>query len=306
MKIKRIIALGLIGAFSLTLLGGCGTASSEEEYESVASSEESNVITDPEMLESGQAYVYRDGCYYPLYVAEASFDTTDNTTTDDTRTLWFSEEEWNKIPTLYEGDSLVYRYDEDLDETSYIERFEYVGWTFGVANLTQTATGRYSYSGDDTDNVDSTSTAYNLLSLGEYVLILDKVGGVSLRSGNITRGGLILGLEKDMAYEVEAYVGTNLNMLTLVADRIALTSMEYTTTTDYDFLQSTIIEIYLPEELNTGYYAVNGSGIFRYVKGDSWDENTDFNIDNVYEDEEEAEDETEETEDEATSSEDDG
>lgn len=304
MNKKKILVLLITGIIACSAVSGCGTSETEEE--SVQNtSEETSVISDVSLLESGQVYVCSDGLYYPLCSSEATFDMAeDDSETSDDKTIWFSEDDWENVPTLYEGDTLVYRYDEDLDETFYIERFEYVGWTFGVANLTQTITGRYSYSGDDTDDLDASSSAINLLTLGEYTLILDKVGGVELRSGNVTRGGLIIGLEKGMTYEVEAYIGTNLNILAITADRIALTSMADYETTDYEFLQSTIVEIHLPE-LKDGYYSVNGSGIFRLVNGSSWDEDTDFNE----EDEEdtgstdEAEDETDDTADEEASSE---
>ena len=33
-------------------------------------------------------------------------------------------------------------------------------------------------------------------------------------------------------------------------------------------------------EFNNGYYMINGQGVFRYVKGTSYTERTDFNIPN--------------------------
>ena len=48
-----------------------------------------------------------------------------------------------------------------------------------------------------------------------------------------------------------------------------------------DFLQSTILEVHIPEWFQPGYYNVNGKGLFRYVKGDSYDEHTaNFNVPN--------------------------
>jgi hypothetical protein len=53
--------------------------------------------------------------------------------------------------------------------------------------------------------------------------------------------------------------------------------MEDFTVNDYSFLRSNILEIHIPDWMKTGYYSVDGMGVFRYVDGSSYTESTDFN-----------------------------
>ena len=49
---------------------------------------------------------------------------------------------------------------------------------------------------------------------------------------------------------------------------------------DYEFLSSNIVKVNIPEWFNSGYYMINGLGLFRYVVGSSYDESTNFNVPN--------------------------
>ena len=51
---------------------------------------------------------------------------------------------------------------------------------------------------------------------------------------------------------------------------------------DYTFLKNKIIRINIPDTFNSGYYCVNGTGLFRYVRGRRYDEFTDFSEPNDY------------------------
>lgn len=46
----------------------------------------------------------------------------------------------------------------------------------------------------------------------------------------------------------------------------------------YAFIGANIIKITLPDYLKSGYYNINGAGIFRYIaEGDTYDSSTNFN-----------------------------
>lgn len=237
-------------------------------------------------LKEGGYYIYHDDKYLIPYIGKATFDTASDRSqyTNSGRVAWFMDD-FNKIPTLYEGDYLVYYTSNPLNETFNIERFEYFGYTIGISGLRKKSSGRYAFnalkSNSSSSYINSNSDAGRLYDLGSSEVIIDNIGGSKLRAGNITRAGTIYGLEQDKLYAADLYVGTNLNTYVLKADTIALVSMEHRSTNDYTFLRSKILRINLPENLNDGYYAVNGSGIFRYVNGKSYSENTDFNVPNA-------------------------
>lgn len=285
-KKLSLLVLAVIVAFSTV---ACKRKTSEEE-------KNYKVETEKQMddVEDGGFYILHSDSYEKLYVANANYEIAEENASnaDPKRTLWFKED-FEKIPTMYTGDMLIYKTSDVLDENFTLERFEYVGYTVGVTSLKETPSGRYSYTtAADAMNIYSESDATQLYDIPTETAIIDRIGFADLRSGNVSSGGCILGLEKDKTYEAEVYAGTFLNRFTLTADSIAMTSMEFYKTVEYRFLQSQILQLYIPEYFNSGYYLINGYGLVRYVNGTSYDELTDFNIPN-----EEPEPETESAED---------
>jgi len=242
-----------------------------------------------------------DDCYYvrdknnnckEVYFGTGTFDWGDiSTYPSDDRVLWFKED-FEEIPTLYRGDSLIYYTQEELIEEFTFERFEDYGYSIGICGLTETTSGRYSISTDPSDcNTYPYSDTDEILQLTNDIAIIDTLGGVALRSRGdnqvendyLTRSGSIKGLKKDNSYKAEIYEGTIRNEYTFKADVRILGSMEVTESTDYVFESEKIINIRIPGEFKSGYYMINGVGLFRYVAGDSYDDKTDFNVPNLIE-----------------------
>lgn len=278
MKYKAIMVLFLL----VIICTGCSLKRSEEKSE-----EEKNQIeyvNSIDNLTPGNYYIYHEDKYLKPYIGYASFDTTKSTNTSDTRVAWFMDD-WSKIPTLYSGDYLVYYTDNPLDESFKVERFEYLGYTIGICNMKRMSSGRYAFYATKDEKSGSSyinpgSDAARLLSLNTEQAIIDNIGTAKLRAGNITRAGTVQGLEPEASYATDIYIGSELKTYILKADSIALCSMDYFDTNDYTFLRSKVLRINFPDYMNDGYYSVNGSGIFRYVKGFSYTENTDFNVPN--------------------------
>jgi len=276
---KKIIAAILIGI--LTLLTGCGAflrPQKETTAEPTGVQTESNIKD----LADGGYYILKSGdVYEELYAHHANFEIRKNSSSSSTRTLWFKDD-WDRIPTMYTGDSLVFKTSSNFDETFILERFEYVGYTVGLTGLSKLASGRFSFSSDpEKRNINPTSDANALYAISTSYGVIDRIGEADLREGNISSGGCILGLEKGKKYLAEVYEGTFLHEFTLTADSIALTSMEYYSTVEYDFMRSETIEIHIPDYFNSGYYLVNGYGLVRYVNDIEYDSDTNFNIPNI-------------------------
>ena len=277
---KYLLIICILCALILT---GCST---ERKAVTIEETNPAEVITDMKKLEDGMFYILHDGSYYPLYEGVASFKRDKiSSYTDNSRSLCFNDD-WDHIPTMYMGDSLIYYTGDNLDETVTFERFEDFGYSIGITNLSRLESGRYAFDATEDESEENTcinpnSDAARLLDLNMSQVIIDNIGGAQLRSGNISRGGSIIGLEKDRLYSTDIYVGTNLRNYILKADTRILTSMEVTKVNNYSFLRSKILEVYIPENFNSGYYRVDNAGLFRYVKGTSYSDNTDFNVPNA-------------------------
>ena len=282
-KYTRFICLALsaILAFGLT---GCGNKSSENKI---------GVITfdDIDKLADGGYYVRHGDVYYQPYFGQTSF-TPDRTVTakDDKRVAWYGEDYAN-IPTMNKGDTIVYHSTQPFTEGITIERFEDLGYTVGICQMKGTSSGRYSFATDSRKfNVDIKSDAGTLCQNGETTATFEKIGGVHLRAGNISRAGTVVGLSKDKTYDCDIYIGTDLHEYKIKADVKALCSMEVFEIKDYNFDRSKTITFKFPKNLQSGYYNVGGFGIVRYInsaKGEfseSMDMNIPNDIENLYAD----------------------
>ena len=273
------VALSAILAVGLT---GCGNKSSENKI-GVTTFKDINQLAD------GGYYVRHGDVYYQPYFGQTSF-TPDRTVTakDDKRVAWYGEDYAN-IPTMNKGDTIVYHSTQPFTEGITIERFEDFGYTVGICQMKEASSGRYSFATDSRSfNVDIKSDAGALCQNGETTATFDKIGGVNLRAGNISRAGTVVGLSKNKTYDCDIYIGTDLHEYKIKADVKALCSMEVFEIKDYSFNRSKTITFKFPKNLQSGYYNVGGFGIVRYInsaKGEfseSMDMNIPNDIENLY------------------------
>ena len=96
-------------------------------------------------------------------------------------------------------------------------------------------------------------------------LYLDKAGDVKVNEKSVSDGGTVLGLKKGKTVTCEFYTGTYYQDFNLTANIHSFSSMERFVSYDYEFMHSSFIVIDIPEYLKSGYYFVNGVGLFRYV-----------------------------------------
>ncbi len=77
------------------------------------------------------------------------------------------------------------------------------------------------------------------------------------------------------------YEGTVEHSYTMAADIRIMGSMEGQVTADYSFVGDNTISLILPDAFNSGFYLINGIGLFRYIDGTTYDEaSTDMNVPN--------------------------
>ena len=286
-KFAKKIAVGIVACITILAVSGCSSAETAEKKE--------DQFAYLKKLEDGNFYVrHSDHKCEELLWTNSTFDQNSTASSpNDKRVVWFDESTYNKIPTLYEGDSLIYKTSDVLTETFVYERFEDFGYSVGLCGLSETESGRYSISTDpDKNNTFPDGDTDELLRLKNKTVIIDTIGGTELRApkktengitlgGPLTRAGSISGLEKDKLYTAQIYEGTKLHEYDFTANIRIMASMEVTKDTDFSFESETIINLQIPETFNSGYYMVNGVGLFRYVKGSEFDENTNFNEPNV-------------------------
>ena len=302
MKSKSLLTIlsTLVLSISLT---GCGVIREGVFEEPTVPERYTGTSISSELLE-GRYYVWHDenqnDIYKDINVDPAKFaDYTDyifkpvfmERVPEDNGIVWFYAENEKYIPTLYEGDELIY-YAGVNSIPGYLELSRYYdhGYSIGLYGFRETIPGSNQYA------ININSAGYHskggaddgiqkIYQMGSYyseengnsIVSIPKIGGVPLSSDNISTIGTIKGLNKGSIYDIDIYIGTRATRGKVIADTHILYPMENFSLYEYDLIGSGIMRIKLPDYLKTGYYCINGMGLFRYVKEDSYNDKTDFN-----------------------------
>lgn len=285
MKKRRTLAAICIAFLCSAVFAGCGTTTSDNNpNENVVIRSKVAEIKSMNNLGNNEFYIQHGKTYYELYKGYSTFS-GGASGADPSRVLWFNDDtDWNAIPTLYKGDKLIYHYNDEFNENFTFERFLDLGYTIGVCNMSARQSGHYQMSTnlDTSTYIDPGSDATQLHDLGNRMITFETIGGTEVRKANVTTSGTIAGLKKGKSYKADVYTGTEMKSFTFTADAHAMCSYQVDSSSDYVYMQSRIAEIKIPDYFNSGYYSVNGSGIFRYVKdATSYDDKTDFTKLNV-------------------------
>ena len=301
--LKRIIAVVLVSAMTLSLTG-CGL------FETMLGLSDSKPTSfkSPDELESGKAYVWhhdganieddlKNGADKNVFFTciSGDYNFKGNELTDASmypRSIWIDSTKDDKIPTVTSNDRLIYVSKTEVPESITFERFADYGYTIGISNMIADAGGHYylEYAISDEEDykyyIDMESDASQLTELEVVTkLYLDKVGKTKVNEESVSAGGTVLGLIKDKQYVCEFYTGTYYQDFLLTANIHSFGSMEKFVSYNYEFMHSTFIVIEIPEYFKSGYYFVNGVGLFRYVadsdietyNGEAYDEAIDWN-----------------------------
>ena len=222
-----------------------------------------------------------DGVYYfyPMYSNEKNFTEAPDRA-NPTRVMWFGDD-YAAIPTFRQGDQIVLK-TVSIPGSFTWERFKYNGYTFGFCGAYRNSnTGQYYIDTEFGTNICRASSASPLLQLRDYYTMIYSIGGVEkLGPGNFMEGGAMAGLEKGAKYKCVFARGSMKYTFNLTADVRELTSMDVQSSISYKYLDHDLISIQIPKEFKTGYYSINNQGIFRYLTGDEFDEETNYNIPN--------------------------
>ena len=281
---KRIKLILLFLVVTLTL-SGCGLFSTFGD----SKKEEKFEYSDINELKSGRAYVWNaasnetiyddiakvnsESVFFRVHLGDYNFKNEElKEMFEHPRTIWMNEKNDKRIPTVTSRDALIYISDTQVPDSIVFERFGDYGYTIGVANLIADGGEHYylPYAADGENlykyYLDMKSDASQL---GDFKTItklyLDKVGNVKVNKDSVTDGGTVAGLTKGEQYVCEFYTGTYYQDYLLTANIHTFCSFERFISYEYEFLHSNCISVTIPDYFKSGYYVVNGVGLFRYV-----------------------------------------
>lgn len=264
----------ILAAVLLVILSGCTTkkifVNPEDTYKLVAYRE--NEIED-------DAYYVKDGAnFYELYLPLGTVSSA-TTKQSDERLFWINEDA-SLIPTLYQDELIAYQSSDSMLKKIKLERFKDLGWSIGLYNGEIDEEGLLCY--DISKDIVRDSNAYTVFkdAFSENLRIIS-INGEPISKAMIDTSGTIKGLTEGDVCELEFYLGTKYGNITVEVDVNYLQSYEihgidkaYTTKNGY-------LAIYMDESLKSGFYYLNGYGLFKYYafeKGENKLDEVDMNV----------------------------
>lgn len=264
MKKKFLLTLFTL-IVSVTMLTGCN-----KEEEEVVSYD--LVAYQIDQLCESTYYVQTGDGFYPVTPGTMTVGENEGAIAEqvnNNRMVWYGLDD-NQIPTLYKNQSLVFCTANQIPASWVFERYEDLGYTIGIRALTPNSAGRYETVLDGYTLHPMSSAYTQLSSLANGTIVgIDRIGATQINNNYVSRGGTITGLAKDQVYSVDVYQGSVYVNTNMTADTHAFSSYELYETTDYSYNQSNYVTIKIPDYFVSGYYYINGAGMFKYVANDS-------------------------------------
>ncbi len=242
-----------------------------------------------ENLEENIYYVKNGTRFSPVYAAENTNSYENPGKIEDSRICYFMEEE-AMVPEYFSNEYIAVS-GSTLDLKSVtLERYRDLGFSFGLYGCTVDEDGYLCF--DLKKNLVKNSDICQILSTAKSNEIrITAINGELVSEKNINSAGVIIGLEKAKEYTLSFYSGTYYGTVSVVADTHMIQSFELYELTDIETTKNGYLKITLPNDLKSGWYCMEGQGIFKYYnfeKGDADVTGIDLN-EEYYQSEEERE-----------------
>lgn len=261
MGIKKIVAPLLVSlVLSCFTLTGCEDV---QIFEQKVDDSIAKPLKDTE-LENGKYYVKNNTRFFEVYMPKGN--ASNSIATLNEKRVMATLDDDKKIPTHYNDEFIAFQSDSIEFSNVELERFKDLGYSFGCYNGTLTKDG-YLYINTQECVIEDSSFYKAIEEKTSTEIRIASIDGKLLTKENLnTRTGVIVGLEKDKSYKVGYYAGTKYFEENIVADTKIYAAYELFSYGP-DYIKDTpngYMSFNTPSELKSGYYNINGKGLFRY------------------------------------------
>lgn len=254
---KGTYILLLFSAISLLLSSGCGK---KEIFVNTNAAYELIALADSEL--SDDTYYVKDGAdFFAIYQPQGKASGIASKPSAG-RIVWF-DKDLSLVPSLYANELIAYPSKSTQLEKISLERFKEVGWSIGLYGGYIDKDG-YIYYSLKNNCIKETDAYEQLKKMKSDSIRIVSINDTPVTKDSINDAGLITGLEKKGQYVIGLYSGTYYDTITITADHYFLESFEVMGINKAYDTKNGYLAIYMNEDYPSGWYSINGMGIFKY------------------------------------------
>lgn len=192
--------------------------------------------------------------------------TVKSTDTKRDKKIVFLGRDFETVPTLYKGEIIALATKNTKFKKAEVIRYEVIGYTLGMYGLKKNEdTGTLDL--NTNNNLAKGSNAINTLKKKTYSADLQivSINDQPVSESMVNDTGIFNCLEENGLYTVEYYSGSKITSSQLKADMFALQEYEYYEIDEAENTTNGYYALSLPEDAKSGYYYIEGAGMFRYI-----------------------------------------
>ncbi len=237
-----------------------------------------------EDLQKDRYYVKQNTRFWPVCIDRVGVNLSTTERLSKTRVIPLTPKAEASVPDCFRGEGLAFASDRTLDRNVFLERYKSIGHSIGAFNGTFDEAGYLCYTYGENCIVPGSSLAKILADAKSEYIRIESINNEKITPAQVdTDCGVINVLEEDKEYTIQMYVGTEYIDTKVIADTHMLKSFElflYEDDKGMDFSSNSYLYFPMPDDLKTGYYQINGGGVFKYydVERGKEDENADTTV----------------------------
>lgn len=225
---------------------------------------------------AADVYYVKDGTkFYEVHELNRSGSGRDP---DASKCAWAVKDE-TLIPSYYKNE-LIARAGKKIDRDALtLERFRDCGYSIALHGA-EYEDGYISFKASSC-TIKGTSARSAFETDKSDNILIETINGVPVNETMLNEAGIITGMEMNKDYEITYYAGTYYGSAVVTADTHFFQSYEIYSLNDIEITKNGYVSIRLPDDLECGYYDIDGAGFFKYYNFKKADGNTaevDYNV----------------------------
>lgn len=229
-------------------------------------------------LENEMFYIKDGTKFVKVYKADTK---SVHSLSGNTQGVCMLTKDYQTVPTLYKNEIIALPSQNiDVSEIS-LTRYKELGWSMGLYGLSVDEDG--AFTGTLGENIYKNSELYELFDSEETKNFkITAINGNSLTLDMLSDSGAFTCFDEKATYDVSYYAGTHFSEKKMTADTFLLEEYEYYTLQDISDSQNGYMSYCMPEDAKSGWYYINGAGLFRYIADDKGADLATINMNEPY------------------------